>query len=793
MFDTTQSTYLRMRQAYAERRKPFCFWVGAGLSQPSGLPNWAELRDRLVAEALEGLASLPSSEADRLESQITTASVSGNLWKAFTSLRQSMNEGSYFAAIRQIFSSADDIDPPENYSALWKLSNVLGLVTLNIDKFADRSHSISRPGESVASFVGRDAHTYAHLIGSQRPFIANLHGVHQSTGTWIFTQNELDSLYTDRYRTFLTALFGATTVVFVGISAEDQAAGGFLSEIAKSQIDLGDHYWVTSRRDAAASSWASEARVQVVRYAAESQREHQEAVNLLAADLEASKSRDGPAKVVLPQTDGRSAELEVRQLRMLDDDDLRTTLSSYAKRILDESGGATDSDSYREFVSSYHPAIHQAWHVTDRPPFNKFFGREVLARVSAGPFSTVWRVSGDEEGDFALKVLMIDNLDKGPSIDSFRRGVECLTYLTAADIPGTAKLVSASEIPTAVLMRFVEGSNLSDVICGSGLDFWSESIPVILAVCQHLKFGHNLPQGVLHRDVRPSNVMLPYIYWEESTALDAGLSKYEAVLINYDMSWHANACGGTIPGNLAEAGYYAPEQLNPEHSMSRSTLVDSYGLGMSIYFCFTRQHPPTGGSRSSDWQALLASKFRPSSLLPWRSAPERLRRLICKATEPNAQDRWSVSRIEAELEILHRLHEGLWKNLPADIWAEELVSRVTERDYETNNDASKFGLELRQGRTIEVYGDLTERTVELRFRNMGITGSDWTGADRVWKDKLDRARDMLNSAGWSIESSTRYTHMDILLHVSLPIVELESKFSRFVETLKRALDQVRLD
>lgn len=759
---------------------------------PAGLPNWMQLRDALLREAIAGLDTLAPAEGDRRESELLRAGQSDDLWRAFSVIRHSMGEANYAAAVRETFQAADQREIPAVYNAIWRMGGVQGMVSLNIDQFSDRAFSEARPGRGVASFVGRDAHSYAHMIGAQRPFIANLHGVHPSDQTWVFTDSELRTLFDNRYRTFLTALFATTTVVFVGISADDQAAGGFIADIVAQGIDLGSHYWITARRDSAANKWSSEAKVQVIRYNADSNQEHTKILISIIKDMESAKSRDAPAAVVVPNVEAGDIELDVRRLKALDDDDLRSSLSAHAKMILEGNGRSTDTDDYREFLANYSPVIHSAWHVTDRPPYNKFYGRKVIEKISSGSFSTVWRLDGGGEEDLALKVLVIDNLDKGPSIQSFRRGVESLTYLTSADVPGTAKLVDAYEIPTAVVMKFIEGSDLSEVVRSRSLNFWEETIAVLLGVCQHLKHGHNLPHSVLHRDVRPSNIMLPYIYWEEQSAIDAGLSRYEATLINYDMSWHADARGKTIPGNLNEAGYYAPEQLSDE-ATSRSTLVDSYGLGMTIYFAYTKANPPTGGSRSVDWEENLKQRFRPQAQLCWRSAPERLRRTVLNATWAEQPRRWSISQIEAELSVLQGLFLGEQRSIPPDYWAEELIARVAQRDYVSNEDASKFAIQLRQGRTIEVSGDLTARAVEVKFRNMGADGSNWTGADKLWKEKLVRAREVLQSSGWEILDTTRYAHMDILLHIRIPVHALEGSLDKIVEVLTRGIDMVRLD
>ena len=48
-FDVDQAAYVQLRDLVAERTVSFVFWVGAGLSQPLGIPGWAGLKTSLVS------------------------------------------------------------------------------------------------------------------------------------------------------------------------------------------------------------------------------------------------------------------------------------------------------------------------------------------------------------------------------------------------------------------------------------------------------------------------------------------------------------------------------------------------------------------------------------------------------------------------------------------------------------------------------------------------------------------------------------------------------------------------
>ncbi|MEJ2816797.1 SIR2 family protein [Caulobacter sp. CCG-8] len=798
-FNLDQPAYQRLRVAHAERRRPLAFWVGAGLSQPAGLPGWKKLRDELVSQALETTLTLPPDQAREKEVDIELASSNTNFWEAFESLKKVMGRAEYKATMRSVLTPDSSVGIPETYKAIWALPGVGGMLTLNLDEFASKSHKRARPNEDPVTFFGRDATEYAHVVGARRTFIANLHGVMDAERSWVFTKSEIGELTGQGgYRNFINFIFANMTVVFLGISAEDSSAGGFLERLTAEGLDLGGHYWITHRTDAATHAWAANADISIIRYNPETNasggEDHSAPILTALSDLRSFVSRDENASALIPNVIQVENLPSVKELRMQEDDDLRNMLSGYARKLLEGNGGDTNSEEYVEFLKTYSPCVHQAWHITSEKPHNKFYHYEVVSKISSSPFSNVWKIKGGNGQVMALKTLRIENLHSGPQIESFRRGVKSLEYLTSAQVPGTAKLFDAYEIPSSVVMEFVEGSTLHDIVQNPNFSFWDEGLSILFNVCEHLRYSHNLPQGVLHRDVRPSNIMVPKYYWQEDDAEQSGSGRFDVTLLNYDMSWHANAAGQTISGNLEEAGYYAPEQTSSKNSeASRSTLVDSFGCGMCVFYAFTRRQPPTGGSKSTDWQQELSTRFRADTRLRWRSAPSRLKRTIEKACAPDPNDRMPIERLSAELKLLQQATAGDFEALPADYWAEELISRSEQADYIESENGSEFLRTPRAGRSIKFRGDLRSKSVVLTFQNQALPSTNRSGMDRVWADKLLRAREILTSSGWEIVDGTRYGNMEILLTARISVSELKGKFEKILESLKKGLDQVRIE
>lgn len=796
-FNANQPAYRRLRDAHAERLRPLVFWVGAGLSQPARLPGWGQLRDALVASALETAALLPEADAKVKEAAIDEAASSASLWEAFQILKREMGRAEFREEIRRIFDRAQDADVPPAYRSIWELPGVRGMLTLNLDEFAAKSHKRTRLNEDPAVFMGRDAADYAHVLSAGRPFIGNLHGVMDANQSWVFTRDEISALVNlPGYKDFISLVFGQMTVVFCGISAEDGAAGGFLEALSNAGLDLGPHYWITDRVDTVTHTWAADAGISVIRYSpltdSAGHPDHVTPLQELFSDLREYISKDRVLSPLIADVTAVEKLPSPKELRVYEDDDVRSLLSGHAKSLLTADRHGANAE-YERFLKEYAQAIHRAWYVTSDEPYNQFYSYTVERRISSSPFASVWRVR-DPSGDaYALKVLRLENLRSGPEIDSFRRGVQSLTFLTAAAVPGTASLKEAFEIPTAVVMQYIEGASLHDVIQPRNFDPWIDGLPVLESVCAHLKYGHRLPQGVLHRDVRPSNVIVPYFYWQPELGSDQP-KKHDVALLNYDMSWHSAAKGESITGNLSEAGYYAPEQV-VAGDQARSTLVDSYGVGMCIYFTFTKKNPPTAGSRSTDWTTLLDDGFKPNPRLNWRSAPVRLRRLIERATAGDASVRPTVDQIESELGLLRQAitQTPATLLLPADFWAEELICRSESALYETNSSGTVFSREPRPGRRISLEGNLRKNKVVLNFKNQALGSTNRSGADRIWSEKLQRARDILQSSGWQLREETQYGNMELLLSAEVDVRDLAPNFERLSDGLARGIDQVRID
>lgn len=211
-------------------------------------------------------------------------------------------------------------------------------------------------------------------------------------------------------------------------------------------------------------------------------------------------------------------------------------------------------------------------------------GRYILSeRVGSGGMGRVFRARDTVLGrDVAIKLFHTDRAaDSEPS----RRLAEA-RVLAAFDHPSLVTLYDArldGGDHIYLVMEFVDGPSLQRRIEQDALE--PAFVATLLAdLARGLAAVH--ATGVVHRDVKPSNVLLrptrhsPY--------------GFEAVLADFGVAHLVDAARLTTPGTvIGTAAYLAPEQVRGEAPRPAS---DIYALGLLTIEALTRLHPYGGGT-----------------------------------------------------------------------------------------------------------------------------------------------------------------------------------------------------
>lgn len=776
-FDTSQPAYCALRDIVGERSSRVCIWLGSGLSTGAGIPDWVGLRDRLC-QVLVGKASTMPHEKDRLLLRDRSIRAQSDLWVCFGMLQDALGSATYTQEIRATLEPCHRSGPPRAYCDLWELG-IAGVLTLNLDRYPAKAYSELNPGKTLHEFSGEEAGQHLHLLKSPYPFCVNLHGTVDNASSWVLTRKDIESLLRNKgYQSFLVACVSAMTMVFVGIRADDIAAGGHLKKVTDLGMDVGAQFWLTNRNDRETDQWAESAGIRVIRYLS-GDHDHS-AIGSMIEDLKRFVPEDTTPPPVSPEVLAQPVLPPPEELRGWEKERLRQALNAHASYLLSDAQEEADYARYYEFCEQYDEAIYEAWYLTRHPPGNKVMGFSLSGDVGGGAFSRVYRATAPDGAVVAVKVLHERERHVPGMLESFRRGVRSMRILRGHHLEGVVSYSLAAEIPAMVVMEYIEGPNLKDAIDARQLKDWELILRVSSDLAGTLLKAHQLPERVLHRDIRPTNVLLGGFY--------SG-GDWVVLLCDFDLSWHKGAAGQTVSGHSSASGYLAPEQVVRFPGVStRHAAVDSFGVGMTMFYLSTGSEPVFSQHRHVDWANLAGRKVGEwAGHTRWVSLPNRYGRLIVNATKDRQTERWDMAQIRGELDRMLEALQHPGDVVSAELLAEEVVARADlSYPYRWDSDRVQASVELLSGIEIDVRGDEVNRRVDL---TVGWTSTGNQDRSRLYKwvpRATSEAAGALRRAGWNVEvskSSAQATH----LSGRVPVETARENIDNVSESVARAV------
>jgi serine/threonine protein kinase len=211
------------------------------------------------------------------------------------------------------------------------------------------------------------------------------------------------------------------------------------------------------------------------------------------------------------------------------------------------------------------------------------------------------------ERPVALKVMRADLVRDDAAVDRFRREVRAAAKLSHANIVTAydADQVGALHF---LVMEYVEGKDLARRLAVAG------PLPVAEA-CSHIRqaaqgLQHAFEQGMIHRDIKPHNLMLAPGGTNEPFGrvkiLDFGLARFA------NATSSAQTASGMILGTV---DFMAPEQADDARTVD--IRADIYSLGCSLYYLLTAGcRSPTGRCCKRCWRSGSGRRSRSASTAP---------------------------------------------------------------------------------------------------------------------------------------------------------------------------------
>ncbi len=213
-------------------------------------------------------------------------------------------------------------------------------------------------------------------------------------------------------------------------------------------------------------------------------------------------------------------------------------------------------------------------------------GYRLRKRLGEGAMGQVFEASSLRmDRVVAVKTIHKEHLNSGKAFDRFRREMQTAAQLHHANIVLVRDADEVNGRPYLV-MDCIDGKDLSRLVKEKGP--LSPHDAAEYARQAALGLQHAYERGVIHRDIKPGNLLLSFPGNDKSPLvkiLDFGLARFE--------SEHVHAARLTQIGNIVGTiDYIAPEQA--QDAINADTRADIYGLGCTLYYLLTGKPPFPG-------------------------------------------------------------------------------------------------------------------------------------------------------------------------------------------------------
>lgn len=291
---------------------------------------------------------------------------------------------------------------------------------------------------------------------------------------------------------------------------------------------------------------------------------------------------------------------------------------------------------------------------TTKPGLTSIGSYDLIAKIAEGGMGTVYKGRHRENGQIvAIKIVPPNMANNRVLLQRFEQEFKAASTLDHPNIVRALDYCGTGSTPFLV-MEFVDGESLGQKIEKEGKLPEAEAIRLIAQVSQGLHRAHK--QGMIHRDVKPDNVMITLDGQAKLT--DLGLVKDVDAELNLTRTGRG----------LGTPHFMAPEQFR--NAKNADARCDIYSLGATLYMMVTGELPFKSCGPLDAWMKKVHDEITPPrKLVPTLS--ERIDWAIRRAMSADPQSRPQSCREFVEDLTGHstrKIVTGEEAATPQDLW-----------------------------------------------------------------------------------------------------------------------------
>lgn len=250
----------------------------------------------------------------------------------------------------------------------------------------------------------------------------------------------------------------------------------------------------------------------------------------------------------------------------------------------------------------------------------------IQSLVGVGGMANVYRGVDEKTGNaIAVKVLKEEFLDNEELVRRFKNESKAISIL---DHPNIVKVydVSVTDKLQYIVMEYVDGITLKEYLKQRGGALtWKETVHFATQVLGALQHAHS--KGIIHRDVKPQNIML--------------LADGSIKMMDFGIARFSRAQSQTVSDKaIGSVHYISPEQAKGDKTDART---DIYSVGVMLYEMLSGKLPFDGDGAVSIAIMQISDKAKPlAQVAP--NVPEGLRQITEKAMEKDPAKRYQSAQ-----------------------------------------------------------------------------------------------------------------------------------------------------